>query len=64
MLCFLKFHNYEMMFDFINYHKTSSRNFSGYKSSGYKSSCKEEAAKKRKESGNGGSVSKEKSTNK
>jgi len=41
MLCFLKFHNYEMMIDFIDYHRSNQKNFSGYKSSGYKSSTKE-----------------------
>lgn len=57
MLCFLKFHNYEMMQDFIVYHKTHSNNFSGYKSSGYKSSTRADktdddlAAKKRSASG-------------
>jgi hypothetical protein len=42
MLCFLKFHNYEMMYDFIDYHRQNQKNFSGYKSSGYKSSTKAE----------------------
>jgi hypothetical protein len=42
MICFLKFHNYEMMHDFIDYHKKHQNNFSGYKSSGYKSSTKNE----------------------
>ena len=42
MLCFLKFHNYEMMFDFIDYHRQGQKNISGYKSSGYKSATKAE----------------------
>ena len=50
MLCFLKFHNYEMMQDFIEYHKNKNNTFSGYKSGGYKSSTKDEKTKKRKES--------------
>ena len=57
MLCFLKFHNYEMMQDFIDYHRTHSNDFSGYKSSGYRSATRADktdddlAAKKRTVSG-------------
>ena len=40
MLCFLKFHNYEMMYDFIHYHRNNQKTFNGYKSSGYKSATK------------------------
>mmetsp|Transcript_13543 Transcript_13543/g.21108 ORF Transcript_13543/g.21108 Transcript_13543/m.21108 type:complete len:181 (-) Transcript_13543:16646-17188(-) len=41
LLCFLKFHNYEMMLDFIDYHRKNERDLSGYKSSGYRSAKNE-----------------------